>query len=90
MQASGDVRETSVANADKIEIDLEKIILMIERQENVVPTLVLEEKNTNEDVEPHAQIDGGDILNFLYNLLVCAPFLRHKCVCVKEEKQIFF
>jgi hypothetical protein len=90
MQASGDVGETSVANADKIEIDLEKVILMIERQENVIPTLVLEEKNTNEDVEPHAQIDGGDILNFLYNLLMCAPCLRHKCVCVKEEKQIFF
>jgi hypothetical protein len=29
---------------------------------------MLEEKNTNEDVELHAQIDGGDILNFLYNL----------------------
>jgi hypothetical protein len=25
---------------------------------------MLEEKNTNEDVEPRAQIDGGDILNF--------------------------
>jgi hypothetical protein len=21
---------------------------------------------------------------------MCAPCLRHKCVCVKEEKQIFF
>jgi hypothetical protein len=30
---------------------------------------VLEEENTNEDVELHAQIDGDDILNFLYNLL---------------------
>jgi hypothetical protein len=25
---------------------------------------MMEEENTNEDVEPHAQIDGGDILNF--------------------------
>jgi len=30
---------------------------------------VLEEENTNEDIELHAQIDGGDILNFFYNLL---------------------
>jgi hypothetical protein len=42
---------------------------MIEIQENVIPTPMLEEENTNEDVEPHAQIDRGDILNFLYNLL---------------------
>jgi hypothetical protein len=42
---------------------------MIERQENVIPILVLEEENTIEDIELHAQIDGGDILNFLYNLL---------------------
>ncbi len=48
---------------------MEKIILMIERQKNVVPIPMLEEENTNEDVEPHAQIDGGDILNFFYNLL---------------------
>ncbi len=26
----------------------------------------------------------------LLNLLVCAPCLRHRCVCVREEKQIFF
>jgi len=69
VQASGDVGETFVANANRIEIDLEKIILMIERQKNVIPTLMLEGENTNEDIEPHAQIDGSDILNFLYNLL---------------------
>ncbi len=69
MQASGDVGETFATNADKIEVDLEKTILMIEKQENVVLILMLKEENTNEDVEPHAQIDGGDILNFLYNLL---------------------
>jgi len=57
VQASGDVGEAFVANADRIEVDLEKIILMIERQENVIPTLMLEEENTNEDIEPHAQID---------------------------------
>jgi len=48
VQVGGDVGETYVAN--KIEVDLEKTILMIEIQENVVPTLVLEEENTNEDV----------------------------------------
>jgi hypothetical protein len=31
VQANGDVGETFVANANRIEIDLEKIILMIER-----------------------------------------------------------
>ncbi len=32
--------------------------------------LVLKQKSANEDVEPHAHIDGGDIQNFLcYNLL---------------------
>jgi len=30
---------------------------------------MLEEENANEDVEPHAQIDGGGILNLFYNLL---------------------
>jgi len=42
---------------------------MIEKQENVVPPLVLKEENTNEDVETHDQIDGSDILNLFYNLL---------------------
>jgi len=69
VQASGDVGEAFATNADKIEVDLEKTILTIEKHENVVLILVLKEENTNKDVEPHAQIDGGDILNFLYNLL---------------------
>jgi len=68
-QVGGDTGETFVTNANRIEANLEKNILMIERQENVVPPPVLEENNTNEDVEPHAQIDGGDILNLFYNLL---------------------
>jgi hypothetical protein len=54
--------ETSATYANRIEVDLVKTILMIERQEKVVHILVLEEENTNEDVEPHAQI------NFFYNL----------------------
>jgi hypothetical protein len=69
VQVGGDIGETFAADVDKIEANLEKAILMIEKQTNVVLILVLEEENTNEDVELHAQIDGGDILNFLYNLL---------------------
>jgi hypothetical protein len=69
VQVGGDVGETSVANVDKVEADLEKNILMIKKQEDVIPLLMLEEENTNEDVKPHAQIDGGYILNFLYNFL---------------------
>jgi hypothetical protein len=35
---------------------------MIEEQENVVIFVpVLKQKNANEDVEPRAHIDGGDI-----------------------------
>ncbi len=58
--------------------------MMIERQENVVPIPMLEEKNTNEDVEPHAQIDGSDILNFLYNLL------PHPSSQVERMGEVFF
>jgi hypothetical protein len=53
-------------------MDLERTILMIKDQENVVPTIpLLEQKNANEDIEPHAHIDGGDItieLHLLYLL----------------------
>jgi len=53
-------------------MDLEITILIIEEQENVVLTsLMVRWENANEDVNPHAHIDGGDILNFTYyyNLL---------------------
>ncbi len=69
VQVGGDIGEAFATDSDRIEVHLEKTILMIERQENVVPILVLEEENTNEDVEPHVQIDGSDILNLFYNLL---------------------
>jgi hypothetical protein len=52
---------------------LEKNILIIERQDDVVPPPMLEEENANKDVEPHAQIDGGGILNLFYNLLPTHP-----------------
>jgi hypothetical protein len=69
MQVGGDIGEAFVAYANKIEANLEKTILMIERQEDLVLPPMLEGENSNEDVEPHAQIDGGDILNLLSNLL---------------------
>jgi hypothetical protein len=56
MQVGGDIKEALVANVDRIDIDLEKTILMIGRQEDVVPPFMLEQENTNEDVELHAQI----------------------------------
>jgi hypothetical protein len=31
------------------------------------------QENENEDVEPHAHIDGDDILNFLYYTLLAHP-----------------
>jgi hypothetical protein len=74
MQVGGDIKEALVANVDRIDIDLEKTILMIGRQEDVVPPFMLEQENTNEDVELHAQIDGGDILNLFYSLLAHPSF----------------
>ncbi len=62
VEACKDVGETFKRNANKIEIDLEIIILMIKDQENVVLIAPLpKQNNANEDVEPHAHIDGGDI-----------------------------
>jgi hypothetical protein len=57
-----DVKETSKGDANQIEIYLERIILMIEDQGNVVFAIPLpKQKNANEDVEPCAHIDGGGI-----------------------------
>jgi hypothetical protein len=53
------------------QVDLEKTILMIKKTRKCNSCCrVLKQKNANEDVEPHAHIDRGDILNFsYYNLL---------------------
>jgi hypothetical protein len=62
VEANEDVGETSKGYADQIEMDLEKTILMVEDPKNIVPTAPLsEQENANEDVEPHAHIDKGDI-----------------------------
>jgi hypothetical protein len=46
----------------RIEVEFQKTIDMIEEQEIVAPG----QENANGDVETHAQIDGGDILNLTY------------------------
>jgi len=62
VETSENIRETSKGNVNEIEIDLKKIILMIEDQENAVLVVPLpEQENANEDVGLHAHIDGGDI-----------------------------
>ncbi len=50
VEVGEDIEKTFKIGFDKIEMDLEITILMVEEQENV-----------NEDGEPHAHIDGGDI-----------------------------
>jgi hypothetical protein len=63
MQANVKVGETyDAANVCKIEIDLQRIIDMIEHQEIVV----LRQENANGDVDPHVQIDEGEILYLPY------------------------
>ncbi len=62
VEVGEDVWETFKRDVDQIEMDLEINILMIKDQENVVLAIPLPKKNNaNEDVEPHAHIDGGDI-----------------------------
>jgi hypothetical protein len=62
VEVDEDVGETSKGNVDHIKMDLEITILMMQDQENLVFVVpLLEQKNVNEDVEPHAHIDGGDI-----------------------------
>jgi hypothetical protein len=51
-----------MGDVDRVEVDLERTILMIEEQENVILVArVLEQENANEIVELHAHIDGSDI-----------------------------
>ncbi len=55
--AGEDVVEAYEVDVDRIEMVLERIILMIEEPKIVVIVIVLlEQKNENEDVEPHAHI----------------------------------
>jgi hypothetical protein len=69
MEANEDVGETSKGDVDQIKMDLERTILMVIDQENIILIVPLSEKeNANEDVEPHAHIDGSDITMELHLL----------------------
>jgi hypothetical protein len=72
MEVGEVIRETFKGDVNQIDMHLERIILMIEDQENVVLVVPLsEQENANEDIEFHAHIDGGDIaieLHLLYLL----------------------
>jgi len=56
VQVGGDVGEKSVANVNRIETNFDdRKIRRCNSSSNAG------KKNTSEDVEPHAQIDGGDV-----------------------------
>lgn len=67
MQASANVGETFAANVNRIKVGLQKSIDMIGEQEIVAPSVMLDQENANGDVELHAEINRGDILNFTYH-----------------------
>jgi hypothetical protein len=56
-------------------MDLERTILMI-KDLNIIDLGIplLEQENANEDVEPHAHIDGGDIKTSLI-IIITPPIL---------------
>ncbi len=84
VQVDEDVGETFKGDVDQVEMDLERIILMIEDQENVVLVVpLLKQENANEDVEPHAHIDGGDIAIELH-------ILPHPSCQVERMGGVFF
>jgi len=60
VQVNVDVGETSTIYVRKFEVELQKLINMIEEREIVVSNAMLEQNN----VQPHVEIDGGDTLNF--------------------------
>jgi hypothetical protein len=60
VQAGANVGETSIIDVSKIEVELQKPIDMIKQQEIVAPSAMLEQNI----IQPHAEIDGGDTLNF--------------------------
>jgi len=61
VEVGENVGKTCKKNSDKIEMDLEITILIVEEHENVVFVPLLEQENANEDGEIHAHIDGSDI-----------------------------
>jgi len=70
-----DVGETFNGDVDQVDMDLERTILMI-KDLNIIDLGIplLEQENANEDVEPHAHIDGGDIKTSLI-IIITPPIL---------------
>lgn len=63
MQTNVEVGDTSViTNVNRIEVELQRAIDIIKDKKIVT----LGKENANGDVEPHVQIDGGEILYLTY------------------------
>ncbi len=63
VQANVKVGETfATAYVSRIEVELQRTIDLIEDQEIVAPR----QENANDDVNPQAQINGGEILYLTY------------------------
>jgi hypothetical protein len=63
MQSNVEVGETyTTANVSRIEIEFQRTIDMIEDQEIVAPR----QENANLNVDPQAQIDGGETFYLTY------------------------
>jgi hypothetical protein len=80
VQASVDVGETSTTYVNKIKVELQKPIDMIEEQDIMALSAILEQNN----VQRHVEIDGGDTLNF-----TSSNYLPHPSSQVKRMGGIF-
>ncbi len=70
VQMNVEVGKTSSIDLATIEVDLQKTIEMIAKQENVAFAFVQKE---NEHVIRHVEIDASDIFILTYNLLATHP-----------------
>jgi len=81
VQASVDVGETFTTYVGKIEVELQKPIDMINGQEIMVLSAMLEQN----DVQCHVEIDGGDTLHF-----TSSNYLPHQSSQVKKMGGVSF
>jgi len=81
VQASVDFGETSTTYVSKIEVELQKLINMIDEQEIMALSAMLEQN----DVQRHVEIDGGDTLNF-----TSSNYLPHQSSQVKRMGGVSF
>jgi hypothetical protein len=66
MQAGVDVKETCAIDVNKIEVELQNTIDMINEQKIVIFIAMSKQENAIGDVKPHVDIDASDILNLIY------------------------